>query len=140
MELQLRHSTDLVCRQLMCECVGNTCVCRLSLALARVPRLQHLDLSMNQLPVLPDAVYTLAKLKTLNVRDNHLTTVATDVAKLTELETLDVRYNELKTLPVAELETLPRLKTVRVDGNAELVAHLETLPMSKQLKDKVVME
>ncbi|CAI5734796.1 unnamed protein product [Peronospora destructor] len=139
-ELQLRNSNDLVCHQLLCEFVGNACACRLSLALERVPRLQHLDLSHNQLRALPDAVYALQNLKTLNVQENQLTTLSTDVEKLIELETLDVGYNELKTLPVEQLETLTRLKTLRVVGNFDLITKLETLKMSKQLKDKVVME
>ncbi|CAI5729004.1 hypothetical protein KXD40_008514 [Peronospora effusa] len=140
MELQLRNSNDLVCHQLMCEFVGDACICRLSLALERVPRLQHLDLSHNQLRALPDAVYTLQNLKTLNVQENQLTILSTDVEKLMDLETLDVQYNKLKTLPVKQLETLTKLKTLRVVGNFELIEQLETLKMSKQLKEKIIVE
>ncbi|CAH0518638.1 unnamed protein product [Peronospora belbahrii] len=138
--LQLHKSNDLVCRQIMCEHLSDACACRLALALERVPQLQCLDLSNNKLRTLPDAVYTLQHLKTLNVQQNRLTTLSTDVEKLTELEMLNVCDNELKTLPVKQLETLEKLKTLQVVGNYDLIQNLERLNMSEQLKAKVVLE
>lgn len=119
---------------------GNICACRLALALERVPRLQRLDLSNNQLRALPDSVYALQTLETLNVQLNRLTMLSTDVEKLTQLETLDARHNELKILPVKQLVTLQRLKRLHVAGVPDLIQNLEMLEMSEQLKAKVVLE
>ncbi|TDH70099.1 hypothetical protein CCR75_008219 [Bremia lactucae] len=140
-ELQLSKSSDLVCRQLMCEHVGDACSCRLALALERVPHLRHLDLSRNQLRMLPDAVYALQSLKTLNVQQNQLTTLSTHVQNLTQLQTLDMRHNQCKTLPVQQLETLERLQTVRIGGNKHLIQALENqeLMLSDELLHKLVL-
>ncbi|KAG7385760.1 hypothetical protein PHYPSEUDO_001113 [Phytophthora pseudosyringae] len=142
-ELQLPKSGDLVCRQLMCEHVGDACACRLALALERVPHLQRLDLRNNQLRALPDAVFALQSLEALNLARNRLTTLSTDVQKLTQLETLDVSHNQLKTLPVEQLETLKELQTLRVAGNDELIRAIEdaqTLKMSEHLRNKILLE
>ncbi|KAE9038201.1 hypothetical protein PR003_g7233 [Phytophthora rubi] len=139
-ELELPKSTDLVCRQLMCEHVGDACACRLALALERVPRLRRLDLSSNQLRALPDAVFALRELATLDLRQNRLTTLSPDVQQLAQLETLDVSHNQLQTLPVQQLETLSKLRTLRVAGNAELLKVIETTAMSEQLRAKLVLE
>ncbi|EGZ22345.1 hypothetical protein PHYSODRAFT_496570 [Phytophthora sojae] len=139
-ELELSKSGDLICRQLMCEHVGDACACRLALALERVPRLRRLDLSANQLRALPDAVFSLQNLATLDLQQNRLTTLPPEVQQLAQLEALDVSHNQLKTLPVQQLETLSKLKTLRVAGNAELIGSLETLDMSEQLRAKLVLE
>ncbi|EEY54845.1 uncharacterized protein PITG_08406 [Phytophthora infestans T30-4] len=141
-KLQLSKSSDLVCRQLMCEHVGDACACRLALTLERVPRLQRLDLSNNQLRDLPDAVYALQSLETLDLQQNRLTSLPTDVHKLTQLETLDIRHNKLETLPVQQLETLTKLQTLRVAGNTELIQSLKDgqLSMSDELKKKIELD
>ncbi|KAG6617723.1 uncharacterized protein IUM83_06386 [Phytophthora cinnamomi] len=139
-ELELPQSGDLVCRQLMCEHVGDACACRLALALERVPRLRRLDLSANQLRALPDAVFALRELATLDLQRNRLTALPVDVQQLAQLETLDVSHNQLASLPVPQLETLSKLKTLRVAGNAQLVEALETLDMSDHLRAKIVLE
>ncbi|KAL3670347.1 hypothetical protein V7S43_004657 [Phytophthora oleae] len=141
-ELQLPKSSDLVCRQLMCEHVGDACACRLALALERVPRLHALNLSNNQLRGLPDAVFALERLQTLDIQRNRLTTLSMDVKKLTELKSLDVSHNQLKTLPVDELETLTKLEELRIAGNEELIQTIEdqTLVMSEQLREKIVLK
>lgn len=141
-ELKLSNSPDLVCRQLLCEHVGDACACRLALALDRVPDLAQLDLSQNRLQALPDAVYALASLSTLDVQQNRLTTISSDIAKLTQLQTLDVRHNRLTTLPVDELETLPLLQTLRIRGNDALIQRLQTrhLELSHALRTKIVLD
>ncbi|CEG42981.1 FOG: Toll/interleukin receptor and related proteins containing LRR and TIR repeats [Plasmopara halstedii] len=142
LELNLSNSNDLVCHQLMCEHLGDACSCRLALALERVPCLQRLDLSKNQLRALPDALFALQSLKTLNIQHNRLTTLSTDVYKLMQLETLDVRYNHLTTLPVEYLETLENLETLRVKGNDKLIHRLQDrqLNLSDKLKTKIVLD
>uniref|UniRef100_H3GEG4 Uncharacterized protein n=1 Tax=Phytophthora ramorum TaxID=164328 RepID=H3GEG4_PHYRM len=141
-QLELRKSGDLVCRQLMCEHVGDACACRLALALERVPRLQRLCLADNQLRALPDAVFALRRLQALDVQRNRLSALAADVQQLAQLETLDVSHNALKTLPVAQLETLQKLQTLRVAGNLELIQALQSgeLELSDELRRKIVVE
>uniref|UniRef100_M4BCE6 Disease resistance R13L4/SHOC-2-like LRR domain-containing protein n=1 Tax=Hyaloperonospora arabidopsidis (strain Emoy2) TaxID=559515 RepID=M4BCE6_HYAAE len=140
LSLDLQSSEDLICRQLLCEHVGDACACRLALALERVPMLQRLDLSNNRLQALPDAVYKLQRLEWLDVRQNNLMMLSTDVANLTQLQTLDVRYNNLETLPMEQLETLEKLKVVRVTGNSDLIRTFESLKMSERLKATFVLE
>jgi hypothetical protein len=89
--LRLRGD-ELICHNWMCEKVGETCLCQLSMLLSRLQHLQHLDLRSNRLNRLPE-VWTLRK-----------------------LETLDVRDNALEVLP-EELATMPSLRTLRVEGN-----------------------
>ena len=138
--LDLRTSNDLICRQLLCEHVGDACACRLALALERVPRLRRLDLSNNRLRALPEAVYALQHLEWLDVRQNCLSTLSTDLAKLTQLQTLDVRSNKLKTLPIEQLETLEKLETICVTGNVDLIRTFESLEMSERLRATFVLE
>jgi Leucine-rich repeat (LRR) protein len=139
-ELQLPKSSDLVCRQIMCEHVGDACACRLALMLERVPHLQLLDLSNNQLRALPDAVFALQELETLELGQNRLLELPTDVKRLTKLQTLDVSHNQLASLPLEQLETLTKLKMLRVAGNKELMQRLEEMDMSEQLRAKLVLQ
>ena len=69
--LKLRGSSELICMNMMCDKVGGTCLCRLSMVLERLQHLQHLDLSGNQLDRLPE-VWQLRRLETLDVSDNNL--------------------------------------------------------------------
>ncbi|KAG7395634.1 hypothetical protein PHYBOEH_003391 [Phytophthora boehmeriae] len=141
-ELQLSKSGDLICRQLMCEHVGDACVCRLALALERVPRLQQLILANNQLRALPDAVFALSFLSHLDLKQNRLQVLSTDVSKLTELEFLDIRDNQLETLPVQALEQMPKLQALKIAGNPTLIRALEDekLDVSDELRAKLSLE
>ena len=67
--LRLQKSTELVCENLMCEKVGEACLCRLSIHLSKLRHLRHLDLRGNGLDRLPE-LWTLPQLETLDVRDN----------------------------------------------------------------------
>ena len=69
--LRLHGSPELVCANMMCDRVGQTCLCRLSMCLERMHHLRHLDLRGNQLQRLPE-VWRLPELETLDVRDNLL--------------------------------------------------------------------
>ncbi|RLN97597.1 hypothetical protein BBJ28_00011441 [Nothophytophthora sp. Chile5] len=140
--LQLPQSPDLVCRNLMCEHVGDACACRLSLVLERVPQLQQLDLSSNALRALPASTFSLQELRQLDASHNQLTTLPDDVAQLQALERLDLRANALQSLPVAALEALPRLQELQLARNPVLLAALKTekLLLSPELRAKVVFE
>ena len=47
--LDLQRSPDLLCVNLLCEKVGDPCICRLSRVLERLQHLQRLNLANNQL-------------------------------------------------------------------------------------------
>ena len=69
--LQLRSSVELICNNMMCDKVGRTCLCRLSMVLERLQHLRNLDLRQNQLDRLPE-VWRLQQLETLDVSENNL--------------------------------------------------------------------
>jgi Leucine-rich repeat (LRR) protein len=52
----------------MCEHVGEACICKLAKCLSRCPNITHLDLSGNNLGVLPEeGIASLKKLEYLDV-------------------------------------------------------------------------
>lgn len=118
--LELPQSGDLVCRNLMCEHVGDACACRLALVLERAPAIERLDLSRNQLRALPDSTFALARLERLDASHNRLTTLPPLVSQLAALEVLDLRANALERLPEQALDALPRLREVLVADNPAL--------------------
>ena len=91
-KLRLHASEELLCTNMMCDRVGASCLCKLSMALERLRDLRHLDLRRNGLERLPE------------------------VWRLPHLETLDVGENRLAALP-DELAAMPHLVRVRADGN-----------------------
>ncbi len=70
--LNLAASEDLLCKNIMCEHVGDPCICRLSAALDKLPNVEELDISDNKLTALPEAIGRMPKLLRLNVRGNQL--------------------------------------------------------------------
>lgn len=88
--LELKASPDLICSNLMCEKVGEPCVCRLALLLWRAPNLVALDLSDNRLKELPDNLWSLSRLESLDVSGNGLPAadVKEKAATLPSLKTL----------------------------------------------------
>lgn len=110
---------DLVCSNLMCEKVGEACICRLSRVLDRLPALQWLSLAANNLQCLPDSVCSLPSLQHLDVRQNALITLPEAIHGLRHLEYLDVSDNKLRGLPDSML-ALQQLKHFVASGNPEL--------------------
>ena len=92
-ELDLSGSPDLVCNNLLCEKVGDPCICRLSRALERLPQLLRLDLSGNGLTQLPDSLCTLRRLQHLDLRANRLSSLPAGIWDMQQLELLDLRGN-----------------------------------------------
>ena len=86
--LQLKGSQDLVCMNMMCEKLGDPCLCRVSVALQRLHKLAHLDLSENSLPALPDAVHPqhLPELRALNLSNNRITSLPASILQFGHLE------------------------------------------------------
>eukprot|EP00967_Tisochrysis_lutea_P150199 scaffold290098_cov29-Tisochrysis_lutea.AAC.1 len=64
-------STELVCADHMCMRFGEVCLCKLSIALARLQHVRHLDLSANKLERLPE-VWRIERLETLDLSANKL--------------------------------------------------------------------
>jgi len=125
-QLLLAGHEDVRCVNIMCERVGSGCACRLAQPLSRMPLLQVLDLSANALPTLPDEVLaSLPALRELRLADNALTELrlpADSASMLGSLEVLDLRRNRLALvgLRLPLLEALPRLRALRLAGNAAL--------------------
>jgi Leucine-rich repeat (LRR) protein len=117
--LLLPSSQDLICKNMMCEHVGSSCACKLSLVLERLPQLQEMDLSNNKLRFLPESTFQLTHLMHLNLARNHLTTLSPSVQQLTNLAVLDLRDNRITSLPEDALLMLPNLKQIRVAGNPQ---------------------
>lgn len=65
--LLLKRSEDLVCRNLMCAKLGGACVCRLAVHVSKLGSLRELDVSDNNLRVLPDSVFELPELERLDI-------------------------------------------------------------------------
>ena len=71
--LDLRNSSDLQCVNMMCEKVGEACVCRLSRVLEKNGQeLRSLCLADNKLTQLPDIVFELPHLQVLDLSGNAL--------------------------------------------------------------------
>ena len=92
--LRLRGD-ELICHNWMCEKVGETCLCKLSVVLSRLHHLQHLDLRGNRLEQLPE-VWSLPKLQSLDVRDNALQSLPEELASMQSLRQLKVEGNPLR--------------------------------------------
>ena len=106
----------------MCEKVGQTCLCKLSMQLGRMRHLRHLDLRGNSLERLPE-VWSLPRLETLDVRDNLLGAHArVALARPRPLHTcvrdvcVRVFRADAETLP-EELASMGALRVVRVANN-----------------------
>eukprot|EP00049_Salpingoeca_infusionum_P010001 m.169789 g.169789 ORF g.169789 m.169789 type:complete len:297 (+) comp14508_c0_seq1:293-1183(+) len=79
-------------------------------------RLHTIDLSMNELTVLPAQIGKLTGLKVLDLRKNHLTALPTAIGELAVLESLDISDNELTDLPVS-FGQLKKLRWLDVENN-----------------------
>lgn len=132
--LLLPSSQDLVCKNMMCEHVGSSCACKLSLVLERLPQLQEMDLSNNQLRFLPESTFQLAQLTRLDLSRNQLTELSASVAQLQQLQVLDLSHNRIVRLPEDALLALPKLREIRIAGNP---LELESVT-SDELQAKIV--
>lgn len=90
----------------------------------RLPHLNYIDLSHNQLTSLPENFGLLFHLKTLLLRYNKLTCLPDTFTSLVKLEKLDLSHNHLKTLP-ADFTRMESLTKLNVSKN-----RLKILPAS----------
>lgn len=84
--LSLEASPDLLCMNLMCEKVGDPCICRLSVVLEKLHQLEGLNLSGNKLISLPDSIGQLQRLRYLDLSNNKLHTLPKSIQYLKQLE------------------------------------------------------
>lgn len=71
---------------LMCEKVGDPCICRLSVVLEKLQHLEGLNLSGNKLISLPESVGQLQRLRYLDLSNNRLQTLPKSIQYLKQLE------------------------------------------------------
>lgn len=110
--LQLHASEALLCNNLMCEKLGEACVCKLARAVMGMPVLQVLDLDRNPLTMLPDVVWAIPGLHTLSAQEGRLTELSPSISQAQHLHTLRLRGNALAAIPWNELLNLPALRLV----------------------------
>lgn len=116
--LDLTGSSDLLCVNMVCEKVGEPCVCRLSRVLERNGReLRSLVLAGNKLTQLPASVFELQHLQVLDLSENELTEIPADVMKLESLKILDVRNNPISGIPKDVAKWFYGLVEIRWDGS-----------------------
>ncbi|MET0648934.1 MAG: COR domain-containing protein [Pyrinomonadaceae bacterium] len=84
--------------------------------LGHLTNLVHLDISNNRLDSLPTVLWQLKGLKQLNLANNQLTALPADIRQLTNLKTLDLRNNNLTGIPPEVLE-LQHLSTLDLRDN-----------------------
>ena len=85
--LDLSRSEDLLCRNLVCERVGEPCICRLASALERhAATLAWLSLAGNGLTQLPAALTALPALRYLDISSNGLLALPAGFADLRSLQ------------------------------------------------------
>ena len=58
------------------------------------------------------------------------------MSQLTQLRTLDLSNNRLKSLPLPSLAQLPMLHTVKLTGNADIVADDSTISTLREIVKK----
>jgi tRNA A-37 threonylcarbamoyl transferase component Bud32 len=79
-------------------------------------RSKELDLSNQEITVIPDETFTLNFVKSLNLANNGFTGLDERLQEMTDLETIDLRSNLLQKFPFVLLK-LPKLKIVYLNGN-----------------------
>ncbi|MDJ0516045.1 MAG: COR domain-containing protein, partial [Trichodesmium sp. MO_231.B1] len=92
-------------------------------SIGNLTKLEHLDLTGNQLKNLPESIGNLTKLEHLDLTGNQLKNLPESIGNLTKLEHLDLSFNELTSLPKS-ITKLTNLTGLYLTGNP-----LETPPI-----------
>jgi Leucine-rich repeat (LRR) protein len=98
--ISLKGSSDLVCRNIFCDKVGQPCLCKLEHALSS-PRLdlsmiRTINLSSNGLTALPPSLERMINLEELDLSENSLTALPSFLPKLEKLSLLNLSANPLE--------------------------------------------
>ena len=90
----------------------------------RLPHLEYINMSHNQLTSLPESFGLLIHLHTIIVNNNRLTSLPNSFMRLMKLKKLDVSHNALRSLP-DDLGKMESLSKLNIQSNK-----LKTLPAS----------
>eukprot|EP00040_Diaphanoeca_grandis_P009669 m.49687 g.49687 ORF g.49687 m.49687 type:complete len:189 (+) comp21092_c0_seq1:170-736(+) len=108
--LDLSGSKDFVCQDIMCGKFGGNCICKLARWIAqtghRMPSLRHVDLSNNNMEVVPVVVWTLTQVQQLDLSGNRLTDLDKDIAQMTNLRLLKLNGNNFSLETQEKIEKL----------------------------------
>jgi Leucine-rich repeat (LRR) protein len=87
-----------------------------STTLSSLTRLERLDLSDNQITILPTQIGLLTALQFLDPSQNQITILPTQIGLLTSLQHLNLNYNKLSFIP-SDLNLLSNLTFLDVSSN-----------------------
>eukprot|EP00310_Coccolithus_braarudii_P016415 CAMPEP_0183342304 /NCGR_PEP_ID=MMETSP0164_2-20130417/8435_1 /TAXON_ID=221442 /ORGANISM="Coccolithus pelagicus ssp braarudi, Strain PLY182g" /LENGTH=125 /DNA_ID=CAMNT_0025512843 /DNA_START=41 /DNA_END=418 /DNA_ORIENTATION=- len=93
--LRLAGSLELICGDPICMKFGEVCLCRLSMALERLEHVRHLDMSSCNIERLPE-VWKMPNLETLDVSNNQLDALPLELSSMAMLRCVCVEGNPLK--------------------------------------------
>jgi Leucine-rich repeat (LRR) protein len=82
----------------------------------KFPKLYGINLSNNQLSILPESISELRKLRKLALKNNRFSTFPGAVLKMKRLRWLSISENQIELIP-EEIGTLKHLKTLFIDNN-----------------------
>lgn len=121
---QLKNVTDLSLMQNRLKSIPDS--------LFELP-LKYLNLSYNELELIPDAISNMTELESLTLAANRLTKLPGSIGNLSQLDTLSLDYNKLDSLPT-EILNIQNLQYLSVTSNRfkSLPDGLETF--SKSIK------
>ncbi|CAH1245006.1 MFHAS1 [Branchiostoma lanceolatum] len=106
-----------LCPTLSTVTVNNCAVPYLPGQMAKLERLEHLDVSFNEITFIPDAVCKLPKLKTLKARGNRVTTLKSIKSlKHSNMTVLDLSENFVETVAPKDNQS-PTLRDLDLSSN-----------------------
>lgn len=115
----LKSCEDLVCRNLFCEKIGKSCLCRLEHALASpfvdLTSVKSVNLSSNKLESLPPSISKMNNLEELDISENSFTELPHFLLSLDKLSRVNISSNPVeKRLGLSILDRSDLLKVLRV--------------------------
>ena len=114
-ELDLSSSDSFVCKNMMCEFVGESCICRLALWTyqnqTKLSTLKTLNLSSNTLTKLPDTLFDFNTIEKLDLSFNRLQHIPETITNLSSLTVLDLRGNPILSEDSTNKNVLEQLNT-----------------------------
>ena len=84
--------------------------------LLKLSKVTSIDLSENAIKTVPVEIGSLTGLTRLTLRNTGIATLPTSIGSCAALAILDVSGNPLESLPIKELNRLPRLRTLTIGG------------------------